>query len=137
MVNKVSDCKIRNYCLITYSVVPSFQTNLLIHTYIHAYMHTHMKIIMLKTDTQSLRILQICFFFLIILLGLRFVHFASLSIFWLRLDWGLKPEISMWECGSFDLDRVQKPIWFLKSVFLLQLTFYHPAWGACLDLSLL
>lgn len=38
----------------------------------------------------------------------------------------------------FDLDSIQKTMWFLKSVFpVLQLTIYHVGWGGCFDLSLL
>lgn len=55
MAIKISDVKIRNYCLIIFTVVTSSPTNLLIYTYMPTYMYMHMKVIMAKTDNLVFR----------------------------------------------------------------------------------
>lgn len=66
MVNKISDLKVRNYCLFTYAVVTSFPTNLLMHTYTHTYIYTPMNVIMLKNDNSVFKNCTDLFFYCII-----------------------------------------------------------------------
>lgn len=93
MVNKIPDFKIRNYCLITYTVVTSFPVNLLIFLYANIYVahtHTHKSSQYLKLPNSVFRNCIDLFFKLYCYTQDLYIS-QSLGIFWLGLDDGFKP----------------------------------------------